>query len=656
MSDQTQDFEEWLNSLYPEEVNVIMNELELDLSGSIFQQAARLYKRLNGDYTADDFIAIEESEAALTRTRRDNNLIKIIATSTMQEKTKRKIFQQIEEKHRKETEHRETEEYLQSMSLTDPVESMARYHNKTGIELINLSIAEREMNVAAPLANSTCTNSPVPQTLTTFTATTNSCVQTTASGMCRTQARIESRHIETMSHNNDGNSNRLDEGSGEFTHTQRETPNMQEQVLAILSKMQQQINYLMEAHKNTEAQKEQKREKVYFQDTIDLKYIDAANPALRNIPSSSKLPVQQTPCHPRHQGPGGGGGTHIAENVSGSPPYYTRATMSGSLSQRTDVGKTVRQWKVHFNGSKGSSIEEFLQRVAECRRLTPLTDEDMLDALTELLQGVALQWYRQSRKNWLTWQDFCEAARSCFGVDRRFQARLEDEAQKRTQGRGEPTRNYVFRLLTMLSRFQEPWSTEKQLDLIYKNLTPEIQKMVPREKITSIQHLIELAREAECILETERNYRPPAAPEDTLMPELACPPEEAHITRSKPRISAVEPVDLKNIVREVLREMGSHDKLPSRPKASEISAVTPKDESSDFRKKQSPTRSPKSRSDSKKSTSPNWKRKTFRKPLSDRNKDKERGPLEKLLCWGCSWPGHTMRTCPNCSGNAKQGE
>ena len=64
-------------------------------------------------------------------------------------------------------------------------------------------------------------------------------------------------------------------------------------------------------------------------------------------------------------------------------------------------------------------------KASECRALARILDEDLLNAMPEMMTGVALYWYRQSRKHWRTWKDFLEAAwRRCYGVDRRFQQRL----------------------------------------------------------------------------------------------------------------------------------------------------------------------------------------------------------------------------------------
>ena len=127
---------------------------------------------------------------------------------------------------------------------------------------------------------------------------------------------------------------------------------------------------------------------------------------------------------------------------------------SRALVASGDVGRRVCQWKVRFAGEKGKSIEEFIQRVEECRRLAHISNADLLNVLSELLSGVALHWCRHSRADWNTWADFRLAARRCYGVEQNFLQRLIAEAQARKQGRREPARDYIFCLLTIFSRLE----------------------------------------------------------------------------------------------------------------------------------------------------------------------------------------------------------
>ncbi|CAB0039127.1 unnamed protein product [Trichogramma brassicae] len=187
------------------------------------------------------------------------------------------------------------------------------------------------------------------------------------------------------------------------------------------------------------------------------------------------------------------------EALSNNTQLATTNTVSRTVSSQLDIGRIVRGWNLKYSGEPGDSIEEFLERVRECRRLTQLTDNDLLNAMSELLTGSARLWARQTQQEWTSWQHFCNEARACFGVDRRFQQALIKEAQRRTQGDLEPVRSYIFALLTIMSKFEDQWPVEMQLDLLHTNMRPDLQMQVRRSSVTTVGQLLELAREAEGI-------------------------------------------------------------------------------------------------------------------------------------------------------------
>ena len=72
-----------------------------------------------------------------------------------------------------------------------------------------------------------------------------------------------------------------------------------------------------------------------------------------------------------------------------------------------------------------------------------------------------------------------------------------------------------------MSKFDRPWTEERQLELLYDNMFPRLQFKVRLKKVTSVNKLIELAREAETQLEVQRNFREPPNPKLCIMPEVA---------------------------------------------------------------------------------------------------------------------------------------
>ena len=101
--------------------------------------------------------------------------------------------------------------------------------------------------------------------------------------------------------------------------------------------------------------------------------------------------------------------------------------------------------------------------------------------------GTARMWYRRSRNNWKSWQDFCRDIRIAFGPDRRMQGKLVSEAYRRTQGPEEPVREYIACMLAIVEKIDVPWSEKKILDLLHRNMLPALQKQVNRLYVTSLK-------------------------------------------------------------------------------------------------------------------------------------------------------------------------
>ena len=68
-------------------------------------------------------------------------------------------------------------------------------------------------------------------------------------------------------------------------------------------------------------------------------------------------------------------------------------------------------------------------------------------ALPFLLDGLALQWFRQNKSSWPTWAHFRAAFRARFG-DINYQWRLDEQVAGRVQGEDELTADYQTHLVS----------------------------------------------------------------------------------------------------------------------------------------------------------------------------------------------------------------
>uniref|UniRef100_A0ABD2WZD8 Uncharacterized protein n=1 Tax=Trichogramma kaykai TaxID=54128 RepID=A0ABD2WZD8_9HYME len=131
---------------------------------------------------------------------------------------------------------------------------------------------------------------------------------------------------------------------------------------------------------------------INFHDTFDARYITPI--AKNHIQTGQQLRNRNTYTAPLNESTTP---APPSANTQTVPPNVSANTLSRTTSSQLDIGRIVRNWNLKYSGEPGSSIEEFLERVHECRRLTQLTDDDLLNAMSELLTGSARLWARQTQ-------------------------------------------------------------------------------------------------------------------------------------------------------------------------------------------------------------------------------------------------------------------
>ena len=225
---------------------------------------------------------------------------------------------------------------------------------------------------------------------------------------------------------------------------------------------------------------------------------------------------------------GAGAPTAPAGGTYALPPNWWQSGRPSVVAYSSrDPRRTIREWRLTFSGGNETSAEDFLCRVEEMRRGTNLSDDDLLSALPDLLDGIARLWARQECHMWRSWLDFVFAFRMRYS-DRDLQFRVRQELMTRTQGEREPINDYVvvFRHVVKFLRPQPP--LEEQLTLLYNNLRPEYRRSFLRTQLTSYSDLEQLGREFEVTKKACQLYRPPPEVSDSWFPEVAYKPAKYH--------------------------------------------------------------------------------------------------------------------------------
>ncbi|CAB0040715.1 unnamed protein product [Trichogramma brassicae] len=112
---------------------------------------------------------------------------------------------------------------------------------------------------------------------------------------------------------------------------------------------------------------------------------------------------------------------------------------------------------------------------------------------------------------------------------RRNSAEMEDSVrwiwtdEKRTQGPEERVAEYVICVQSVLRKLRPELDVQTQLDYLHVGMLPDLQKMVCRKYLRSVDDLMQEALEAENTIKKADQYRAPTSDETTL-PELKYSP------------------------------------------------------------------------------------------------------------------------------------
>lgn len=167
-------------------------------------------------------------------------------------------------------------------------------------------------------------------------------------------------------------------------------------------------------------------------------------------------------------------------------------------------------WNLKFDGSpNGLNVEEFLYR------LKSLTSDTFNGDLTivcknmqTLLSGKAKEWYWRYRKQVVSveWKDFCEAIRSQYR-DFKTSFDIREEIRNRKQKPGENFDAFYDAVSTIVDRLYSPMEEMELIEILTRNLRPEIRQELLYVPVHSISHLRKLVQKRENFLNDEHVRR-----------------------------------------------------------------------------------------------------------------------------------------------------
>lgn len=165
----------------------------------------------------------------------------------------------------------------------------------------------------------------------------------------------------------------------------------------------------------------------------------------------------------------------------------------------------IFKWNLRFDGR--SDPASFLERLEDIRLHYQATPESLLAALPQILEGDALQWYRNGHRNWSRYDDFLFEFRA-FYFPVNYLIDLEAEIFNRRQRMGESVQNYVTELRTLIRRHGGMNETQ-EVSRIYHNLLPEYRQFIWADTFSDLAGLVQKLRQVE---QVAKELRRPSVP------------------------------------------------------------------------------------------------------------------------------------------------
>lgn len=167
-----------------------------------------------------------------------------------------------------------------------------------------------------------------------------------------------------------------------------------------------------------------------------------------------------------------------------------------------EVLEIVRKWNVHFDG--GNDAFEFLERFEELATLYNVPFDRLTRNPPDKLRSRALEWFRNNRDTFLSWQNFKDEFQNYF-LSRRHRMKLEDDIRRRTQGNREKGKDFVTSMQTLYRRIGQIPVVD-QIERIYENLRTEYRLYIRRQDFRTLSELIVFIEQYEEIMREQTRH------------------------------------------------------------------------------------------------------------------------------------------------------
>lgn len=189
-------------------------------------------------------------------------------------------------------------------------------------------------------------------------------------------------------------------------------------------------------------------------------------------------------------------------NHTGNINLNTSGSLDSSL--RSDkVGHVIHNWKVRFSGdAKGMAVDNFIYREEALTHQTLNGNFDLLCRhISTLFDAKASEWFWRYHRSVseIRWADLCTALRHQY-KDSRKDVDFREMIRDRKQLPGENFDSFYESIVDISDRLSTPLPENILVEILRRNLLPEIQHEILNIPVYSVSHLRDICRRREFFL------------------------------------------------------------------------------------------------------------------------------------------------------------
>lgn len=178
--------------------------------------------------------------------------------------------------------------------------------------------------------------------------------------------------------------------------------------------------------------------------------------------------------------------------------------LSNSSLKPDKVGHIIHNWKIKFTGdSQGISVDNFIYRVEALTTQTLNVNFNLLcDHISPLFDSKATAWfwrYHQLVRK-IVWPNLCAALREQY-KDSRTDVDFREMIRDRKQRANENFDSFYESVLNISDRLSQPFQENVLVEILCRNLLPEIQHEILNIKIRTVSELRDICRRREFFLQ-----------------------------------------------------------------------------------------------------------------------------------------------------------